>query len=129
MPDENVPDEVAFDYIKSSQYRVIHADGFWGGITPRLKIFMTVWNERPPIPKRSFFSVDDSGNVGPEIREKRECLDSMAVREVEAGVMLDLGLAKSLHKWLEAKIAETEKLIEQGNQDQDQEQEQENDAD
>ena len=44
--------EVAFDFIKSEYFRVIHADGALGGPTPQGLVHMAFYSERPPIPRR-----------------------------------------------------------------------------
>jgi hypothetical protein len=109
--DESLPDKLAFDYIKSDQFRVIHADGVWGGLTSKLKIFMTVWSERPPIPTHVVHSVDSDGSLGAEILDERISRSTDSVREVEAGIVLDIGLAKAMIRWLEAKVKSAEEVI------------------
>src|SRR3990172_8149969 len=58
---------LAIDYIKSNLFRVIHADGVIGGITPRGLIHMSIWSERPTIPQHIVHEMSPSDGIGPEI--------------------------------------------------------------
>jgi hypothetical protein len=103
-----LPDKIKFDYIKNHLFRVVHADGVWGGVTPNSHLFMSFWSERPPIPKQMVFPVTSAGDVGAELRAERQGRDSI-FREVEVGVMMDLSTARSFLEWLKERIAIAEK--------------------
>ena len=104
MAEDNSPHSIAFHYIKSNNFRVVHADGVWGGPTPRGYMSMNFYSERTPIPRRVTLSLTpegDLGKLGDEVdRDSREGF----VREVEVEVILDLELARSLAQWLDDKI-------------------------
>jgi hypothetical protein len=102
--------EIKFDYIKSNYFRVLHIDGAWGGVTPKLMIRMAVFNERSAIPKEVVQQVNAEGNLGDEIIEKRIARDAI-VREVEADLVMDLPTAKSLMYWLQDKIDAVESIL------------------
>jgi len=104
---EGAPDRVKFDYIKSNFFRVVHADGVFGGLTPRLDIHMDLWSERFAIPKETVHQLKPDGTLGEELREERVVQDAI-VREVEVGVVIDVGLAKSMIDWLQDKIDQIE---------------------
>ena len=95
------PTRVAFDYIKSASFRVIHADGAIGGVTPGGYIHMALYNERRALPIRIVFAAAERG-LGEEI--SREEPDSFE-RELEVDVFLDLDTAQALRNWLSEKIA------------------------
>ena len=98
---------ISFDFIKSSAYRVVHADGAWGGLNVRGNIFMAFYVERPAIPTRITNAITPEGRLGEELsREQRPAV----VREVEVGVVMDLVSAKSLHDWIGAKLEEAKEL-------------------
>jgi hypothetical protein len=99
-----------FDYLKSSLFRVVHADGVVGGLTPRLDIIMNFWSERQPIPRTMIFLLKEDDTLGEEVRSERVSRDAI-VREVEAGVVMDLESAKSLRDWLDSKINEAERIV------------------
>lgn len=103
------PVTVKFDFIKSSLFRVVHADGIFGGMTPKGDIFMSFFSERFPIPTSVVHELKPSGELGPEVRSEREGRKGL-LREVEVGVYCDLEVAKAVHKWLAEKIADAEKV-------------------
>jgi len=108
-PSEEAVERVRFDYIKGNLFRVIHADGVVGGVTPRLNIHMDVWSERLPIPKQVVHEVKPDGTLGEELKHERTTRDAI-VREVEVGVVLDLALAKSIIQWLKEKVDQIEEI-------------------
>ncbi len=98
------PKKVRFNFIKSNYFRVVHMDGAHGGVTPHGQIFVSVYNERAPIPQATLHVVDSAGTLGKEAREERIVKEGL-VREVEVGMIMDLATAESLHQWLGEKIA------------------------
>lgn len=100
-------DEVTFHYIKSNYFRVAHADGAWGGITPRGLIQINFYSERQPIAKQTFHTIEGD-RLGPEIADRRIVRDG-PVREIEFGAVMDLSTAKLVREWLDDKI----KVLEQ----------------
>jgi len=98
------PVEIGFDFIKSNLFRVIHADGAYGGISPNGAIHMALYNERSPIPRHTAHRLENN-QLGAELREKREVRSSF-VREVEVDVIMDVNVATALHQWLGEKLAE-----------------------
>ncbi|HUG81222.1 MAG TPA: hypothetical protein VML01_06150 [Bryobacterales bacterium] len=97
--------KVSFDYIKSNLFRMIYADGFFGGLTPSRKLFVSVYNERFPIPRTVVYKLEEGGTLGEEIASERQGRRSI-VRDVEVGIEMDLKVAESLVDWLQDKIAE-----------------------
>lgn len=96
------PTEITFDYIKSNFFRVIHADGAFGGLAPNGNIHMALYNERQAIPTKMVYPIEGTG-LGPEIRKKRKGREGL-VREVEVDVILSIEQAQALHTWLTNKI-------------------------
>lgn len=109
MPDE--PNRVTYHYIKSNHFRVAHADGVWGGVTPHGTIHANFYSERGPIPSRIVHEIRD-GSIGPEVIEERE-VKSGPVREVEVGVVMDLATAKAFRDWLDEKIQGLQQALEE----------------
>ena len=98
-----VQDRIEFDYLKSNFFRVVHADGVFGGVTPSLDIHMDVFSQRSPIPKKVVHEVKPDRTVGEEIVDERVIRDAI-VREVEVGVVFNLAMAKLMVDWLNDKI-------------------------
>lgn len=94
---------VAFDYIKSADFRTVWADGAIGGVTPSGLVHFAVYSERPAIPRRQVFAVLDSGEagqrLGSEIIEKRIARDAI-VREMPVDIVVSVNVAESLAQWL-----------------------------
>jgi hypothetical protein len=94
--------QIEFDYIKSNFFRVIRADGAFGGISPTGAIHMAVYSERQAIPTKTVHHLQGT-QLGPELRERRQGRTAI-VREVEADIVLELPQAIVLRDWLDEKI-------------------------
>ena len=101
---------ITFHYIKSKDFRVIHADGAWGGMTPRGYITIGFYSERNPIPQELTHEIDANGQLGPILRRKTK---EGIVREVETEVIIDLEAAKSLIQWLQNHVNILSEHVEQ----------------
>ena len=87
-------DELAFDYIKSSDFRAVFAEGAIGGVTPSGSVHFALYVERNAIPKRQIFEWDaETGTVG-ELR--RQDIRAAIVREMSCDVYLDPVTAREL---------------------------------
>jgi hypothetical protein len=97
---------LTFHYVKSNQFRVIRADGAWGGVTPRLEIQMSVFSERLPLPE--FDEMDISEVPAKPIRTgvKTKGL----IREVESAILMSSSTARSLAQWLADKADQVDKI-------------------
>ena len=109
-PGEN---EVAFDYVKNPDFRVVWVDGAVGGITPRGFIHCAVYAERVAIPRHQVFKIDLSaehvGKLGPEVQEKQVSRGAI-VRELAADLMMSAESAEALGNWLLARASELREI-------------------
>jgi hypothetical protein len=103
------PSPIKFQYLTSSAFRVIHADGIFGGFTPQGNLFLNIFSEHAPLPDVTFHRVEENGALGPEIMEKRQGASDAVIREVEAGVSMNLDVAKAMLEWLRSRIEIAEK--------------------
>jgi hypothetical protein len=103
-----IPSTLSFHHIKSNYFRVIHADGVWGGVTPHLDIQMAFFSERTPIPQLVKHSVGPDG-LGEELKSERVAREGI-VREIEASIVVDVEVAKVLRAWLDDKIKQAEEI-------------------
>lgn len=85
-------------------FRAIHADGIFGGVTPSENIHMSFWSERNPIPQLIEYQINQDGTLGDEVTGSRIGKTGL-VREVDVDVIMDLGTAIALRKWLDEKIS------------------------
>lgn len=103
--------EIELHYLKANSYRSFHVDGVFGGITPRGNIYMELFLERSPTPKKTIHKLNDDGLLGKEVsREGKTGL----IREIEAGLVLDLATAEIVNDWLAKKIKMLKSLISKG---------------
>jgi len=102
--EEKESKKIKIDYLKSNFFRVIHADGIFGGVTPYGMIHMDIFSERPTIPQQMVYELKEGESLGEDIRNERIVRDATSVREVEAGIVINSGLAKAMITWLESKI-------------------------
>jgi hypothetical protein len=89
------------DYVKSNFFRVVHADGVWGAVTPMGDVHVDFWNVRSPIPRRLTNEVLPNGKVETVDAEFR----SDWIHEVEVGVVMSMTTAISLRDWLTEQLA------------------------
>ena len=106
------PSTFAFNYIKSSNFRVIHVDGAIGGLTPAGFVHMTVYSERVAIPKKVVYEVREDGSLGEEI--DRDSLEDV-VREMEADLIFNLDEAIALRDWLDDQVKKAQERLEKKN--------------
>ncbi len=94
--------QLQFDFIKSPQYREIHVDGAFGGLTPRGLVSMSLYSERFAIPQSVWHDISKDGQISGEVRrEGRKAI----IRSVDATVIFDLETARAMHSWLSRAIA------------------------
>lgn len=106
--DEAIPGTVPVHFIKSNLFRVVHADGFWGGATPHGKIQLIPFNERNAIPQRLLLhDVEGVARERPGSRVGRKGI----VRELEVDVLMDLNTAISLRDFLDQQIKQLQGIL------------------
>ena len=98
---------IAFDYVKSSQFRSVHADGLIGGVTPNGHVHVAFFSERPAIPRRIVQAIGPDGSLGEELLDQRESRNSI-VREMDVDIFLAPDVARSMYKWLGERLNELE---------------------
>jgi hypothetical protein len=93
-------ERIKFDYIKGSHFRVVHADGISGSISPQGDYLqLVVWNERWPIPKQTTYQLKSDQSLGDEVLDER-ISRAAVVREVEISLVMDFDIAEGLHEML-----------------------------
>ena len=107
--DKTEADRLAFDYIKSNFFRVVHVDGVIGSGTPSGFVHLACYSERPAIPRRMVFDVSSDGLLGEEILALRETRESI-VRELETDLLMSVQVATSLRDWLDIQLRHIEEM-------------------
>lgn len=98
---EKSKQEIEFHYLRTNNYRSYHVDGVYGGVTPKGNIYMELFLERGPTPRNVIHELKDDGSLGKELTKQSK---SGLIREVEAGIVVDLRTAEALRNWLSEKI-------------------------
>lgn len=83
-------------YQKSNFFRVIHADGCYGGPTPRGLMSLAFYNERGAIPRVTSTPIVNGSPGKEEVVETKGGI----VREIEIDVLMDFNSAVVFHTWL-----------------------------
>lgn len=91
-----------FDYIKSNNFRVIHVDGAWGGLRPDLTFHVSLYSERPAIPKSITLEFDPE-DLTTERNTDIESRDAV-IRDVEVCALMNVDTARALRDWLSEKL-------------------------
>lgn len=93
-------------YVKSTIGPVLHADGVYGGLTPHGLVYLAFFSEHAKIPDSATLEQDSEGRAR-EVQEGNRPTEW--VRDVGVEVTISLDVARSLRKWLDHKISESER--------------------
>ncbi|WP_025225679.1 hypothetical protein [Fimbriimonas ginsengisoli] len=96
--------KLRIDHVKSPQFRVIHVNQVLGGTNQFGDLCMTVLNDRPGIPDSYDLHWHSDGRqviVDPDVFEDGNLV---AVREVEAVLMMSLPVANLVMNWIKAHL-------------------------
>ena len=96
---------VSFKYIFPNDLKELHINGAYGGIGPDGTIRMAVYSERGAIPNMEKRTFSPDGTLGDVIEIEKKY---NVVRVIQASLVLNMGTAKSLIKWLEDRIKDYE---------------------
>jgi hypothetical protein len=110
----SLPKSVKVRYVKSGYFRVVEADGIYGGITPQGLIQLGIFSERFPIPPEMELEVKPDGSIGNPIKKGSGGHPGIE-RELEISAILRPDTARALLKWLQGhleKLDEIKKLKE-----------------
>jgi hypothetical protein len=100
---------VVIEYIKSQLFRVVHADGAVGGVTPSGNLHIAFFSERPAIPRMMVHRRNENGTLGDLLPEQTVVRPGM-IREMDVDIMIQPHAVGSLIKWLQERQVELEKF-------------------
>ncbi len=93
-------------------FRSVHVDGAYGGVTTRGFINLNFFSERGAIPKSSTFKVNLKNHTIEKTKDSEDSKEGI-IREYDFGIYLSLDTSKKLLKLLEEAISELENQKEQ----------------
>ena len=99
---ENRDNAVRIEFERSPHYRLIPADGAWGGPTPRGHILINFFVDVPVSPLSVTHGLTEDGQLGPEIVRTPGGTENnpRVSREFEVGILLSPDDAESVARWL-----------------------------
>lgn len=95
----------------SNNFRELHVDGAYGGLTVNGLYNINFYAERQPIPKSTEFQVPPDKNTLIRVKDSDDSKTGL-IREFEFGIYMTLAAAKELHRWLGENINTYETLKE-----------------
>lgn len=103
---------VKFKFTRNEGYRIIHANGVWGGFTPRGEFLMEFFIETPQKIDTITHELQAEGKIGKEIdrNPKQNSEGPVVNREIQSAVVMSPDTAKSLMLWIQDKLKDIEKI-------------------
>ena len=99
MSDDNT---VRIEFDKAADFRLIAADGAWGGPTPRGRIMVNFFVDVPVSPYSVTHELSPDGQLGPEVDRSPSHDEGTprVAREVQVGILLSPEDAEGIAHWL-----------------------------
>ena len=94
-----------FHYIKEADFRSIHVDGAYGGLTNTGFLNMSVYTERNVIPRKTTHEIFPNGKLGDEIEELRDSKEGV-IRQMVVDLIMNESTARNVRNWLDEKLDE-----------------------
>lgn len=91
---------VKFIHKFPDDYRIVPANGAWGGISPRGDLLMHFFVEHTAVPEIEIKSLNEDGTLA----SKKIKNEIEVVRDMQFGVMLTVEQANSLAYWILDKV-------------------------
>lgn len=111
---EAKPPIVRYHYLKSTAFRIVHADGVFGGPTPKGLVHLAFFSERFPLPQQTEHELaridEGKAQIGSEIPSGRVSREGL-VREVEVGVLMSPDVGRAFHKWLGEQLDKIDAIV------------------
>jgi len=104
------PQNVVFEYIKSPLFRVIHADGAIGGVTPTGNVHFALYSERGAIPRQMVHSRNPDGTLGDPIPSQMVQRPDV-IREMDVDVVMTREFIQVFITWLQKTQQQAESQI------------------
>jgi len=109
MADEiKLPDRIDFHFEFAKDYRIVAANGIWGGATPRGQIQLDFFVERQGVPEVITNTIVEGGGIGPEVPGRVPKL----IRSLQVGVLLTIGEAEVVANFILDRVREIKALQE-----------------
>ena len=91
---------------RAAQFRTIHVEGAWGGVTPGGGIAVNVYHDQSPLPSSLTFTLTGGGKTSHEPTGGTDI-----VRVVETELRMTPDVARTLATWLAGKADDADRLV------------------
>lgn len=98
---------VKFVFVKAPDYRIIAANGAFGGLTPQGLLKVDLYIDYTATPEFITHSVRSDGLIGQEVERKPS--DKIISRELQVGMLLPIHIAEVIANWMLTKVREAKK--------------------
>ena len=109
---EELPETVKFAYTEAPDYKIIYANGVYGGLTGKDELRFDFFQEFRPAPSEEVHEITEEGKPGLLVSEDRDAQQLELIREKQINVVMTISAAKALYKWLEDKLETYDALME-----------------
>lgn len=103
--------QIKVKYKYADDYNPQYINGAQGGINIQGEIVVNFYFERVPMPNSITHELSKEGMLGEAVATEPEDLMRSVLRYVQSGVVMNLEVAKQIHKWLGDQIALRESQI------------------
>ena len=113
LDNQELPKKVKFVYKQPDDYKIVYANGIYGGPTPRGEFKFDLFHEYGPAPESELHYVKEDGSVGGKVESEASVEEAIVIRERKIGVVMELRHAKNIASWMLTKIQEIEERREE----------------
>ncbi len=108
MPDEiKIPKEVEIFFEEDPNYKLIAANGMWGGVTTKADFRLDFFVESVGVPESIKHRVTPEGIIGDEISRNPP---PKIVRQLQVGILLSVDNAEAMANFIKDRVTEFRKL-------------------
>lgn len=98
--------QIKISFEQAEQFRTIHVDGAWGGVTPQGGIAVNFYHEHHAVPSSLTITMKEG-----QTPTERRSGPAAIVRVLEAEARMTPDVARTLGEWLLGKADEAERLL------------------
>lgn len=99
---KKMPSELRFVFTRALDYKIIPANGVWGGVTPRGDFRMEFFIEHTTDPKEITQKINPDGRLGEIIQRKGD--GETLTREITGAVLMTVEQAENIANWIKERI-------------------------
>ncbi len=107
---DQAPDRIKIDWEYDKNYRVVAANGMWGGLTTRGDLHIDFFVESNRLPTSDEMSLVKQGESGAYKEQRTEPQQGAIVRRIQVGVLIPKQHVASFMRWFKDKHQQLESV-------------------